>query len=1003
MAFVKSATTATTTKTVDEDVEMGDSFEREYSESDGEEDSDRPRMYTDADKVDHSELDEDEDEDIKPHFGIGLGSSTTTNDQQPPSRGGLGLGLGLGFKPSTTTTSTSTTGSLEELATMQFGSSRQRPTTSSSTSSKQPQRFAGMSSSTKQTQQQTQQPHDTAHLKQYGIGAKLLMKMGYKPGQGLGRDREGIAKPIDVKLRPKGAGLAYGGFDERTDTVKAEQKKMGVYSGSDISDDEDEDGKRKGKGKKKQPKQPKQPKPDAWKQQPTKPRKPTYKTADQIISETTTQPLATSAPLEILDMTGRTTKVVSSLSESASLTTAIESMEESEHLRELLHNLRLITDLASGDLITLTKNMQMDQGKIQKLELEIKDYTLALTKTGTGLEVLESVLQWSQSIGKSVEKVLREFKSRLSIELGGNSLGKKRPQHRGMMIVDEEEDGMDVDDDGDEDGGNVMNDDNQIALTTTNDPTTYLSQSFKLLQDSLSKLQALQGEVSWSDRKGVYRMHGLDEVVVAGIQSFVTPLLPKWNPIESPDFLIKELSSLSPFLITNETDINTTNTTAHPTDNDFTSPTQPPLSKLPMTPYESFLWNSILPKFRTTINNEWTPTASQSQDLVYLLEQWYPVHDSHIVKQDTRIKLLPKWFVIHVLEDLVIPKLKRWIEDWNPRRKQNSSSEISTNWRIHQWIFPWLSYLEPFQLHHSTDLITLIKQKFQQTISNWQPLVDTTWVHGFLCTWRELLDYKDFESILISRILPTLITFIRHKIIINPSSQDPIPITCLLKWCQSTDRESPHTTEKDIIEHEQTKGGLLPGHLFLHLLQTEFFPKWYQILQTWLQSPHAQFSEISNWYAVWKQLFTGYPMFCRNVTRLSAPFLDELENCFRKGLEMMEQRLDGETVILPVLKPAIEIPEEQNQKQKFTLHPPSKPKISPTLTFKDLVEAVFADHDVLFLPTDKRTNDGKVIYQVQGKVLVYIADAVLFVETKNAGVSRWVPKSVEEVVQMVRM
>ncbi|KAJ3300382.1 hypothetical protein HK104_001345 [Borealophlyctis nickersoniae] len=48
-----------------------------------------------------------------------------------------------------------------------------------------------------------------AHTK--GIGSRLLAKMGYQPGAGLGKAGEGIVRPVEAELVPTGKGLGHDG------------------------------------------------------------------------------------------------------------------------------------------------------------------------------------------------------------------------------------------------------------------------------------------------------------------------------------------------------------------------------------------------------------------------------------------------------------------------------------------------------------------------------------------------------------------------------------------------------------------------------------------------------------------------------------------------------------------------------------------------------------------------------------------------------------------------
>lgn len=139
---------------------------------------------------------------------------------------------------------------------------------------------------------------ERAHFSKLGgtFGARMLEKMGWQAGTGLGTTGEGIVTPIESKLRPKQMGLAFKGFKEKTEQSKAEARRRGEV----VSDDEVEKRPKKGRKPRGEPKE----RSDAWKKPKKVKKKIEHKTYEQIVAEAGQD--ASSGIGQIIDATGAT-------------------------------------------------------------------------------------------------------------------------------------------------------------------------------------------------------------------------------------------------------------------------------------------------------------------------------------------------------------------------------------------------------------------------------------------------------------------------------------------------------------------------------------------------------------------------------------------------------------------------------------------------------------------------------------------------------------------------
>jgi tuftelin-interacting protein 11 len=210
---------------------------------------------------------------------------------------------------------------------------------------------------------------------------------------------------------------------------------------------------------------------------------------------------------------------------------------------------------------------------------------------------------------------------------------------------------------------------------------------------------------------------------------------------------------------------------------------------------------------------------------------------------------------------------------------------------------------------------------------------------------------------LLKYIVPKLGAALRDDFSVNPRNQDMEPLRHVLEW-----------------------SNIIRASIFSQLLETEFFPKWLDVLYIWLIQPTVSFEEVAEWYSkFWKESFP------ENVQNMPG-----VAHGFTRGLQLMNKAIE----LGPDAPTHLPRPEHRRE--------PSTPKNSTKkarasvrtqeVTFRSVIEDFAASHDLLFVPTGRAHEKSRMpLFRVSptadGKrgLLVYILDdAVWAVEGKES-------------------
>lgn len=460
-------------------------------------------------------------------------------------------------------------------------------------------------------------------------------------------------------------------------------------------------------------------------------------------------------------------------------------------------------------------------------------------------------------------------------------------------------------------------DEERAVLRSVLDTVVRLSEAAQVaerLEDLAPFVEALLAAQAQSPRTAQL---GLDEAVAGALVPVLRRVLVDWDPLEAPHAFT---ATLAPWRAALQ-----------------------PASRAEgvMTPYESVLWNVWMPKIRSTLTGAWD--VHDPASAIALVEAWRD--------------LLPPFLYDNVLEQLVLPKLHCAVRHWSPRERVP----------LHVLLLPWV----PVGGKRMDTLLADARQQWRSALTAWR-VADG--VPPELAHWKEVFPAKDWDALLLDKVVPALGKALRTDFVVNPADQDLATLDQVLAW-RPVLRES----------------------VLSRLLEVEFGAHFLRTLHTWLVQPTLRFDEVAAWYTFWRHYFPP------DVVRLAG-----VASVLMRALRLMNRALDlGEhrdTLPMPDVQPTSRSEARAAAAAADARRPAmAPPPVLEDVAFRTIVEDEARKRDLFVLAQNKlEPTTGlallRVAKHIDGKrgVSFYLDDDVVFAAT-DAG--EYEPTSVAALLE----